>query len=107
MAEVDDKKLPPRIQSKRLTPSLESSLSRKYASLIRTIVATTLPIVFSIACGNQIPSPGNGNARPAGRDFATAPLLDLDADGNASMSGNVTQTKMDVWDIGPVNPGDH
>src|SRR5262249_37019611 len=107
VAEVDDNKSPPRIQGIRLTPSLESPLSHRNPSLIRTSVATMLPIVFSMGCGNQIPSPGTGNARPAGRDFATAPLLDLDADGNASMSGNVTQTKMDVWDIGPVNPGDH
>lgn len=56
-------------------------------------------------CGTNFPFPG-GNARPAGRDFGSAPRLDLAADGSADWNGTLRSGVVEVWDLGPVSPGD-
>lgn len=63
-------------------------------------------VLLSAGCVNlPLPFPPF-TSRPAGRDFATAPLLDLDADGNARIQGNVGPGIVDVWDLGPMSAGD-
>ncbi len=56
-------------------------------------------------CGTNFPLPG-GNARPAGRDFGSAPLLELAEDGTAEWNGTITQGVVEVWNLGPVSAGD-
>jgi len=41
-----------------------------------------------------------------GKDFDSAALLPLDAQGKAVISGNITSGKVDVYSLGPLEPGD-
>src|ERR1043166_1593550 len=42
-----------------------------------------------------------------GSTIETATPLSLDTAGSATIQGNITGNKVDVYDLGPVNPGDH
>lgn len=59
-------------------------------------------ISFQVSC--DIPLPGM-SASP-GTDFASAGRLILNDAGGANISGAITQGKVDVYDLGPCDPGD-
>ena len=50
----------------------------------------------------QVP---NTSATP-GDNFASAGLLTFDSNGSVSISGNITGTNIDFYDLGAVSPGD-
>lgn len=54
-------------------------------------------------CPTGITLPG----APIGSTFDTATPLALDENGKAVISSTISGSKVDVYDLGPVNPGDH
>jgi hypothetical protein len=89
------------------TRYLPRSVGRRRSIFFHHIASLAL-VLFLSACdldqwGLGLPP---DSSRPAGRDFVTAPLLELDSVGNAKIGGRVSVGTIDVWDIGPVQKGD-
>lgn len=72
---------------------------------LRQSIVFVLTALIAAGCGTSFPFPG-GSSRPGGADFASAPVLELAADGSAEWVGTITQRKVEVWDLGAMSPGD-
>lgn len=72
---------------------------------LRRSIVFSLTALIAVGCGTNLPFPG-GNTRPSGRDFSSAEPLELAADGSADWNGTISQGKVEVWDLGPMSPGD-
>jgi len=69
-------------------------------------VLLLMGLALAAGCDTNFPIITPPNARPAGRDFASAPLLELPAGGVVQLTGVVSPTIVDVWNIGTVSAGD-
>jgi hypothetical protein len=72
-------------------------------------VVKFLQIAFltsAFAVGACMEMPGGVPMGPIGSDFATATALKLDAEGKVKLSSSLTGSKIDVYDLGAVAPGD-
>lgn len=74
-----------------------------FLNLLRSFVAVSaVSLAMGTTC-NQVPNlPGT-----IGSTIETATPLPLDAAGAATIQGNISGSKVDVYDLGPVSPGDH
>ena len=63
-------------------------------------------LFFTCVIAGCVPGVGLPPGFQPGSSFQTATLITLDANGKASISGNITGNKVDVLDLGPMAPGD-
>lgn len=63
-------------------------------------------MVVTVAGCPGFPSMPGAPGGPIGSTLQTATALPLDANGKATIMGTITGSKVDVYDLGPVNPGD-
>lgn len=67
-----------------------------------------LPVLAAllVGCGFEFPTLPPLNLPPAGRDFVTAPVLELDETGAARFRGTAGPNLIAVFDLGAMSPGD-
>lgn len=71
-------------------------------------IRTALVVLLTLAAGCDLfpfPFPPL-NSRPAGRDFGSAAPLELDDEGRAQFTREAGPGVIDVFDLGPMSPGD-
>ncbi|HUN81753.1 MAG TPA: hypothetical protein VMV81_09625 [Phycisphaerae bacterium] len=77
----------------------------KVQSIFKAALAACSLAMIAGCPGNQIP--GGSIPGAIGSTIATATPLTLDSDGTATIQGTISGSKVDVYDLGPVSPGDH
>ncbi len=76
--------------------------------LVRHCYTVVALLVFSTGCPLGTPPGGPVPiGTPIGSTLEDATPLPLDADGKAVINGSVSGSKVDVYDLGASNPGDH
>ncbi len=71
----------------------------------RQLIGGLLAIVLIVGCNNESPFQSL-LSKPAGRDFGSAGQLETTDGETVFLSGSVSQSQRDVWDLGPMNTGD-
>ncbi len=72
------------------------------------IVVVAACLNLGVACGPNVSLLPSTPVlkQPPGSTFSTAAVLQLDANGEATVSGAISGNKVDVYDLGPCEPGD-
>lgn len=78
------------------------SRRRSRGALLRVLSISAV----SILAGCGVTLPGGTTVGPPGDSFKTAAFLPLKADGTQTLSGSIAGDRVDVYDLGPVVPGD-
>lgn len=81
---------------------------RNISARSRLQIVTTLlgPAILMLGCDTSGLLPFDGSTTAAGDGFENATPLTLNADGNLTFSKTLGDSEVDVYDLGPVAPGD-